>query len=85
MGSSTTRRVLAAIAVSLVVLAFNAHPADAARPAPEALMRLDGGEEAVRHGSGCHTTATVGERAKETLQLLRARLPAGPSPKGPGH
>ncbi|GJN15574.1 hypothetical protein PR202_gb02497 [Eleusine coracana subsp. coracana] len=85
--SSTRRLLLAALAVSLVVLACSARPAGAARPVPETRRLVVAGVEAVRHVSGCHTTkaAVVVKSAMETLELLRARLPAGPSPKGPGH
>ncbi|KAL6661021.1 hypothetical protein ACP70R_000405 [Stipagrostis hirtigluma subsp. patula] len=80
MGSSTRRLLLVALAVSLVVLAFSARPAAAARPAPEAPM-LGDSEQGARHG------ATELEKiTRETVELLLlAKLPAGPSPKGPGH
>lgn len=71
--------LLAVLAVLVVVLASAACRVDAARPAPEA--RLGGGLAA--HGSVYRPAAF--EKAKEAVELLLARLPAGPSPKGPGH
>uniref|UniRef100_A0A0D9XAC6 Uncharacterized protein n=1 Tax=Leersia perrieri TaxID=77586 RepID=A0A0D9XAC6_9ORYZ len=56
--------------------------ADAARPSPAEASRLvdcgEGGYESMVY-------PTVLEKAKETVELLLQRLPAGPSPKGPGH
>uniref|UniRef100_J3MUW2 Pectinesterase inhibitor domain-containing protein n=1 Tax=Oryza brachyantha TaxID=4533 RepID=J3MUW2_ORYBR len=76
MGSSR-RRVLAVLV--FVVVAIMA--ADAARPSPaeERLVDCgDGGYESMVYPA-------MVEKAKETVELLLARLPAGPSPKGPGH
>jgi hypothetical protein len=71
-----------ALAVFVLVAAVVAM-VDAARPAPaEAEARLvdcgEGGYESMVYPA-------MVEKAKETVELLLARLPAGPSPKGPGH
>ncbi|RCV32097.1 hypothetical protein SETIT_6G230600v2 [Setaria italica] len=83
--SWSTRRRLLLLASLVVLLVGGARSAGGARAAPEA--RLDGGEVVQRRGSGCHATAVV-ERiitTKEAAEMLMARLPAGPSPRGPGH
>ncbi|KAE8804935.1 hypothetical protein D1007_18950 [Hordeum vulgare] len=76
MGSSTTRLLLA-VALA-VLLTSTCHVADAARPAPAAdqARLLDG--DVVQ-------AVTLADKARQTVELLMARLPAGPSPKGPGH
>ncbi|KAI4974671.1 hypothetical protein ZWY2020_048278 [Hordeum vulgare] len=76
MGSSTTRLLLAVALV--VLLTSTCHVADAARPAPAAdqARLLDG--DVVQ-------AVTLADKARQTVELLMARLPAGPSPKGPGH
>ncbi|KAM3190082.1 hypothetical protein ACQJBY_068354 [Aegilops geniculata] len=76
MGSSTAR-VLLAVALA-VLLTSTSHVADAARPAPAAdqARLLDG---------GIVQAVTLADKARQTVELLMARLPAGPSPKGPGH
>lgn len=80
---SWRRRVLAVFVVVVVIMAVAASRAEAARPAPaEAEERLvdcgEGGYESMVYPA-------MVEKAKETVELLLARLPAGPSPKGPGH
>ncbi|OEL37500.1 hypothetical protein BAE44_0001478 [Dichanthelium oligosanthes] len=83
--SLSTRRLLLLVASLLLVvlLVGSARSAGAARPAlpvPEAAWLNDG--EAVQ-GRG---QATAVERTtKEAVEMLMARLPAGPSQKGPGH
>ena len=76
MGSSTTRLLLA-VALA-ILLTSTCHVADAARPAPAAdqPQLLDG---------GVVQAVTMADKARHTVELLMARLPAGPSPKGPGH
>ncbi|KAL5221428.1 hypothetical protein ABZP36_026141 [Zizania latifolia] len=82
MGSSR-RRVLAVFVFVVVVLAVAACSADAARPAPPAPAAglVDCGEAAYES----MVYPTVLDKARETVELLMARLPSGPSPKGPGH
>ncbi|EAZ43509.1 hypothetical protein OsJ_28127 [Oryza sativa Japonica Group] len=78
------RRVLAVfVVVIVVIMAVAASRADAARPAPE-----EAEERLVDCGEGGYESMVypaMVEKAKETVELLLARLPAGPSPKGPGH
>ncbi|KQJ99209.1 hypothetical protein BRADI_3g41792v3 [Brachypodium distachyon] len=86
MDYSSTRQqrrgaLLLAAALAVVLLASSAcRVADAARPAPadDQARPLDHGETAA---------AVLEKAARETtvVELLMARLPAGPSPKGPGH
>ncbi|KAL6601765.1 hypothetical protein ACP70R_044985 [Stipagrostis hirtigluma subsp. patula] len=83
MGSSATTKLRAArlvvLAVVAVVFLASAGVARAARPAP-----ASGGGEAAAGGYLVMYPAVV-ERARETVAMLLARLPAGPSPRGPGH
>ncbi|XP_066394669.1 uncharacterized protein [Miscanthus floridulus] len=84
-------RQLAALAVLALALAFlaGASVASAARPAPAA----SGGGRGVEVGTTPVSylqmypaaAAAVVEKARETVEMLMARLPAGPSPEGPGH
>ncbi|XP_037438182.1 PAMP-induced secreted peptide 1-like [Triticum dicoccoides] len=80
MASSSSRRAVALAALVVVFLVAGAGLAGAARPAP-----------AERSGDGAMYSAVypaavvVADRARETVEMLMARLPAGPSPKGPGH
>ncbi|CAD6218555.1 unnamed protein product [Miscanthus lutarioriparius] len=82
-------RQLAALAVLALALAFlaGASVASAARPAPAA----SGGGRGVEVGTTpvsylqMYPAAAVVEKARETVEMLMARLPAGSSPKGPGH
>jgi hypothetical protein len=80
---SSTRRALLAVAALTVLLAATCRVADAARPAPadDHAIQLPraGGEVAAAY----YYPAV--EKARATVELLLARLPAGPSPKGPGH
>lgn len=81
---SWRRRVLAVfVVVIVVIMAVAASRADAVRPAPE-----EAEERLVDCGEGGYESMVypaMVEKAKETVELLLARLPAGPSPKGPGH
>jgi hypothetical protein len=90
--SWSTRRRLLLLASLAVLLVGGARSAGGARPAPvPSQARRDGGEAvAQRLGSGYHaqaTTAVVGRivTTKEPAGMLMVRLPAGPSPRGPGH
>ncbi|KAE8801677.1 hypothetical protein D1007_22710 [Hordeum vulgare] len=76
MASSSGRRAVALAALVVVLLVTGAGLVGAARPAP-----------ADRSGDGAMYPAAVvvADRARETVEMLMARLPAGPSPKGPGH
>ncbi|KAF7073618.1 hypothetical protein CFC21_078571 [Triticum aestivum] len=81
MASSSGQRAAAlAAALVVVLLVAGAGLAGAARPAP-----------AERSGDGAMYSAVypaavvVADKARETVEMLLARLPAGPSPKGPGH
>jgi hypothetical protein len=79
---SSTRRALFVAAALAVLLATTCRVADAARPAPaddRASLPSAGGEAAAAY------YYPVVEKARATVELLMARLPAGPSPKGPGH
>jgi hypothetical protein len=79
---SSTRRALLAVAALAVLLGSACRVADAARPAPaddSANLPHAGGEAAAAY------YYPVVEKARATVELLMARLPAGPSPKGPGH
>ncbi|KAG8048122.1 hypothetical protein GUJ93_ZPchr0008g13779 [Zizania palustris] len=82
MGSSR-RRFLAVFVV--VVLAVAACSADAARPAPPAAPPAAGLVDCGEAAYESMVYPTVLEKARETVELLMARLPSGPSPKGPGH
>ncbi|XP_048575112.1 PAMP-induced secreted peptide 1-like [Triticum urartu] len=81
MASSSRRRAaILAAALVVVLLVARAGLVGAARPAP-----------AGRSGDGAMYSAVypaavlVADTARETVEMLMARLPAGPSPKGPGH
>ncbi|CAN6218360.1 unnamed protein product [Urochloa humidicola] len=80
---------LAIVFAALVAAVFlaGAEVATAARPAPGGMG--GGGEEAVTAASYLQVmdpAAAVVEKAmRETVEMLMARLPAGPSPRGPGH
>jgi hypothetical protein len=78
---SSTRRALLAVAALTVLLATTCQVADAARPVPadHVLLPHAGSEAAATY----YYPAV--EKARATVELLLARLPAGPSPKGPGH
>ncbi|PAN13363.1 hypothetical protein GQ55_2G320700 [Panicum hallii var. hallii] len=76
---ASSRRLLAVFAVLAVVFLAGAGVAGAARPAPAG----GGGEEAAAYL--VVDPAAVVEKARETVEMLMARLPAGPSPRGPGH
>ena len=72
--SSAQRLLLVVASFVVVVLVCITRSAGATRSAP---------------GSGCHSchATAVDSRitVKEAVELLMARLPAGPSPEGPGH
>ena len=78
MGCSPTQRqrrlLLVASLLVVVLVCVITRSAGATRSAP---------------GTGCHSCheTAVDSRitVKEAVELLMARLPAGPSPKGPGH
>lgn len=80
-GSKSVRVIL--LAVVLAVFAVLLAGAAAARPAPAA--ERSGGEAAAAAYVAVNPAAAVVEKARETVEMLMARLPAGPSPKGPGH
>ena len=63
-----------------VIFLAGAGVAGAARPAPAS----GGGDEAAAY-LVVDPAAAVVEKARETVEMLMARLPAGPSPRGPGH
>ncbi|CAN6167643.1 unnamed protein product [Urochloa humidicola] len=78
---------LAVVFAALVAVVFlaGAGVATAARPAP---VGMAGGEEAAAASylQVMDPAAAVVEKAmRETVEMLMARLPAGPSPRGPGH
>ncbi|KAK3132948.1 hypothetical protein QOZ80_6AG0529950 [Eleusine coracana subsp. coracana] len=78
MGSS--RLLMMALAVLAVAFLAGAGVASAARPAPGS------GDEAVAAAEYLALPAAVVEKAREAVEtLLLARLPAGSSPRGPGH
>ncbi|CAM0911782.1 unnamed protein product [Alopecurus aequalis] len=82
---SSTRRALLVVAALAVLLATTCRVADAARPVPaDHVILFHGGGEAAS-ASYYYPAVTVVEKARKTVELLMARLPAGPSPKGPGH
>uniref|UniRef100_A0A0D9XFM8 Uncharacterized protein n=1 Tax=Leersia perrieri TaxID=77586 RepID=A0A0D9XFM8_9ORYZ len=73
MGSRSVKFILAVVlAVFAVVIAGTA----AARPLP---APVSGGGEAAA------AAAYMGVYPAAVVEMLMARLPAGPSPKGPGH
>uniref|UniRef100_A0A8I6XHU8 Uncharacterized protein n=1 Tax=Hordeum vulgare subsp. vulgare TaxID=112509 RepID=A0A8I6XHU8_HORVV len=80
MASSSRRRAVAILFLVVVILVAGAGLARAARPAP-----------AGRSGDGAAYYAVypaavaAAEKARDTVDMLLARLPAGPSPKGSGH
>ncbi|RLN33653.1 hypothetical protein C2845_PM03G03140 [Panicum miliaceum] len=80
--SRRLRAALAVFAVLAVVFLAGAGVAGAARLAPAG----GGGEEAAAAAAYLVVDpAAVVEKARETVEMLMARLPAGPSPRGPGH
>ncbi|OEL15795.1 hypothetical protein BAE44_0023186 [Dichanthelium oligosanthes] len=86
---ASSRRLLAVFAVLAAVLFLaGAGIASAARPAPASgggMMGGGGEQEAAAATYLVVDPAAVVEKARETVEMLMARLPAGPSPKGPGH
>ncbi|CAL5087355.1 unnamed protein product [Urochloa decumbens] len=85
MAPSSTRLRLAVILAALVAAVFlaGAGVATAARPAPGGMA---GGEEAASYLQRLQVMDPAVEKAmRETVEMLMARLPAGPSPRGPGH
>jgi hypothetical protein len=74
MGFNTTRVLLFALLISVLIFACT-QQAEAARSTPEKGFAIGGytGYDGVY------------ERAREAVATWMARLPAGPSPKGPGH
>ncbi|KAJ1290417.1 hypothetical protein BS78_02G241600, partial [Paspalum vaginatum] len=81
---AASRRRCAVLAV-LAVVAFlaAASAASAVRPAPAAATGA--GAAAAYLQQVVVYPAAVVEKARETVEMLMARLPAGPSPRGPGH
>ena len=67
-----------------VIFLAGAGVAGAARPAPASAGGMRGGDEAAAY-LVVDPAAAVVEKARETVEMLMARLPAGPSPRGPGH
>nr|ACG43836.1 hypothetical protein [Zea mays] len=80
----SSRQVAAALVAVLVALAFLTACASAARPAPAASSGGGGEEEATATTTPAYLRQ-VYPAVVETVEMLLARLPAGPSPKGPGH
>ncbi|CAL9128160.1 unnamed protein product [Musa textilis] len=74
MGCRKSCVLVMALLVSAVV-ASNVGGVDAARPVPDC---FDGGESYLAYPS-------TQEKARATVATWMARLPSGPSPKGPGH
>ena len=68
----------------VVIFLAGAGVAGAARPAPASGGGMRGGDEAAAY-LVVDPAAAVVEKARETVEMLMARLPAGPSPRGPGH
>ncbi|RWW31192.1 hypothetical protein BHE74_00018352 [Ensete ventricosum] len=75
MGCRTSCVLVMALLVSVVV-ASNVGGVDAARAVPDCFD--DGGESYLAYPS-------TQEKARATVATWMARLPSGPSPKGPGH
>lgn len=75
MGFDASQVFLFALLVSALIFACTIQQAEAARSMPD--KRFDIGEYTGNEG--------VYERAREAVSTWMARLPAGPSPKGPGH
>ncbi|KAM3276751.1 hypothetical protein ACQJBY_044879 [Aegilops geniculata] len=74
MMASSGQRAVALAALVVVVLVAGASPAGAARQMP-----------VERSGDGAAATVVVAEKVTETVEMLMARLPAGPSNRGAGH
>ncbi|KAL6846775.1 hypothetical protein ACP4OV_024223 [Aristida adscensionis] len=89
MGSSsaavTKRAALVAFAVVAAVFLANASVVIAGRPAPASGGEAEATAAAAAAEGYLAMYPAVVERARETVDMLLARLPAGPSPKGPGH
>jgi hypothetical protein len=81
----SSRQLAAALVAVLVALAFLTACASAARPAPAASGGGGGGEEEATATTTPAYLRQVYPAVVETVEMLLARLPAGPSPKGPGH
>ncbi|WOK96490.1 hypothetical protein Cni_G05197 [Canna indica] len=64
------------VAVSVMVISSNSWRVEAARPAPDC---FDVGESFLTEYPSMY------EKARATMATWMARLPSGPSPKGPGH
>lgn len=80
----SSQRKLAVLLLSLLLgMVLVMHHADARR-APEGTKAM---EVRAEYSDGASYTAypDVYEKMKSTLSCWMARLPAGPSPKGPGH
>uniref|UniRef100_A0ACD5Y366 Uncharacterized protein n=1 Tax=Avena sativa TaxID=4498 RepID=A0ACD5Y366_AVESA len=77
--ASSSGRHTALAAFVVVVLVAGMGLAEAARPAPAAQSSVG---EVV--DSSAYMAPAV-EKARETVEMLLARLPAGSSRKGPGH
>ncbi|KAM0894919.1 hypothetical protein ACQ4PT_024174 [Festuca glaucescens] len=77
MASSSGRRAALTLLVALVLVAGSGL-ACAARPAP-----AEQSSEGEVYGSAYLAPAV--DKARETVEMLMARLPAGSSRKGPGH
>ncbi|CAL5082339.1 unnamed protein product [Urochloa decumbens] len=83
--SSRRLRLAVLFAVLAAVFLASAGVATAARPAPGG-MGGAGGEEAASYLQRLQVMDPAVEKAmRETVEMLMARLPAGPSPRGPGH
>ena len=68
----------------VVIFLAGAGVAGAARPAPASGGGMGGGGEVAAY-LVVDSAAAVVDKARETVEMLMARLPAGPSPRGPGH
>ncbi|KAM3276749.1 hypothetical protein ACQJBY_044877 [Aegilops geniculata] len=75
--ASSGQRAMALAALVVVVLVAGAGPAGAARPMP-----VERSGDGAAYSAG---TVVVAEKATETVEMLMARLPAGPSKRGAGH
>ncbi|CAL5073345.1 unnamed protein product [Urochloa decumbens] len=87
MAPSSMRLRLAVIIFAVLAAVFlaGAGVATAARPAPGG----GGGEEVASSYLQLQVmdpaAAAVEKAMRDTVEMLMARLPAGPSPRGPGH
>ncbi|KQJ91033.1 uncharacterized protein LOC104584706 [Brachypodium distachyon] len=82
MASSSGKRAAIAGMLVVVLLVAGAGLAGAARPMPAAERSSSGGEAYL---AVYPAAVAVAEEARKTVDMLLQRLPAGPSPKGPGH